>query len=316
MAKHLIIGDGTAFGLTAGLVNDGAISIQKRSASGPTELVLGDTMANAPEIRILSGGSGGKNNASPWFYGRDVINYTGRSYAAPAAHSHTLTATGTSGAVPAGGSFISLKFVRKGGPSVDIFSFTTQVAAGVANTAVDLVIEAAYLAARKPDWLNPAVDVTGGTTVIFAGALRGDVAQSGNVWEEGPVIFDVIIEEMTVVTQTFALNAMTTPTTTAAPGYGDGFAVKYLEEVLMGNQYGYYNRIAQPITPAAQAVTGTTYDMYAIAATKDGSSYSQINGVDNLIEVDLAVVAGDADSLVVENKLNAYFAGAFPNVIL
>ena len=109
---------------------------------------------------------------------------------------------------------------------------------------------------------------------------------------------------------------MTAPTTTAAPGYGDGFAVKYLEEVLMGNQYGYYNRIAQPITPAAQAVTGTTYDMYAIAATKDGSSYSQINGVDNLIEVDLAVVAGDADSLVVENKLNAYFAGAFPTVRL
>ena len=316
MAKHLIIGDGTAFGVTAGLVNDGAISIQKRSASGPTELVLGDTFAVAPEIRIVSGGSAGKNNASPWFYGRDVINWGGKSYAAPVAHSHTLTATGTSGAVPAGGSFISIKFVRKGGPSVDIFSFTTQVAAGIANTAVDLVIETAFLAARKPDWLNPAVDVTGGTTVIFAGALRGDVAQSGNVWEEGPVIFDVIIEEMTVVTQTFALNAMTAPTTTANPGYGDGFAVKYLEEVLMGNQYGYYNRIAQPITPAAQAVTATTYDMYAIAATKDGSSYSQIHGVDNVIEVDLALVAGDADSIVVENKLNAYFAGSFPNVIL
>ena len=69
---------------------------------------------------------------------------------------------------------------------------------------------------------------------------------------------------MTVVTQTFALNAMTAPTTTAAPGYGDGFAVKYLEEVLMGNQYGYYNRIAQPITPAAQAVTGTTYDLLTL----------------------------------------------------
>ena len=84
----------------------------------------------------------------------------------------------------------------------------------------------------------------------------------------------------------------------------------------MGAQYGYYNRIAQPITPASQAATGTAYDMYVIAATKDGSSASQINGVDNLIEVNVALVAGDADSLVVENKLNAYFAGSFTAVIL
>ena len=56
--------------------------------------------------------------------------------------------------------------------------------------------------------------------------------------------------------------------------------------------------------------------MYNIVATKDGSSNSQIHGVDNLIEISIALVAGDADSLVVENKLNGYFAGVFPNVIL
>ena len=57
MARHLLIGDGTAFGKSNGLVNDGAVSVQKMSANGPTELVLGDTYANAPQIRIVAGGS-------------------------------------------------------------------------------------------------------------------------------------------------------------------------------------------------------------------------------------------------------------------
>ena len=56
--------------------------------------------------------------------------------------------------------------------------------------------------------------------------------------------------------------------------------------------------------------------MYHIVATKDGSTNSQIKGVDNLIEINVATTAGDADSLIFENKLNGYFAGVFPNVIL
>jgi hypothetical protein len=56
--------------------------------------------------------------------------------------------------------------------------------------------------------------------------------------------------------------------------------------------------------------------MYSIVATKDGSSASQINGVDNLIELNIALVDGDADSTIVENKLNGYFAGVFPNLTL
>ena len=55
--------------------------------------------------------------------------------------------------------------------------------------------------------------------------------------------------------------------------------------------------------------------MYSIVATKDGSSASQINGVDNLIEINVAA-KGDADSAVVESKLNGYFAGVFPSVVL
>ena len=56
--------------------------------------------------------------------------------------------------------------------------------------------------------------------------------------------------------------------------------------------------------------------MYSIVSTKDGSSSSQINGVDNLIELNLALVAGNTDSAVVEAKLNSYFAGVFPSVVL
>ncbi len=65
MARHLIIGDGTAYGLTNGLVDDGAISIQKMSATGPTELVLGDTIMDAPQIRIIAGGKDGKDIVTP-----------------------------------------------------------------------------------------------------------------------------------------------------------------------------------------------------------------------------------------------------------
>lgn len=308
MARHLIIGDGTAVATTDGLVADGAVSIQKMTQNGPAELVQGETFADAPQIRIVSGGTAGKNIVTPWFYGRDVVNYSGRANVAAAACTVTDTIAGTSAAA---GSLV-LKFVRLDGTAPEFFSFTTAIAASVAHTAADLLVKAAYEAANLPDWLNVDADATAGATVVFSGAVRGDVAKSGNVWEYEPVQIQLIVESYDGGTQTHTASA----TTPGTPGIGEGFAVKAFEESLMGAQYGYYNRIAQPITPASQAVTGTAYDMYVIAATKDGSSASQINGVDNLIEINVALVAGDADSLVVENKLNAYFAGSFANVIL
>ena len=308
MARHLIIGDGTAFGVTAGLVDDGAVSIQKMSANGPTELVLGDTISNAPQIRILAGGTAGKNIVTPWFYGRDVVNYSGRANVAAAACTVTDTIASTSAAA---GSLV-LKFVRIDGTTPEFFSFTTAIAASVAHTDADLLVKAAYEAANLPDWLNVAADATAGATVVFSGAVRGDVAKSGNTWEYEPVQIQLIVESYDGGTQTHTASA----TTPGTPGIGEGFAVKAFEESLMGAQYGYYNRIERPITPASQAATGTAYDMYVIAATKDGSSASQINGVDNLIEINVALVAGDADSLVVENKLNGYFTGVFTPVIL
>lgn len=309
MARHLIIGDGTTRS-TANPVEDGAITIQKMSASGPTDLVLGDSIVDAPMIRIVGGGKDGKNIVTPWIYGKDVINYSGQSYTAPQACTVTDTIAGTSAAA---GTLV-LKFIKTSGPRQEFFSFSTEIAGSTAHTAADALVKTAFEDASlvKPDWLNPVCDATAGATVVFSGAIRGDVAYSGNTWDYEPVQIKLIVESYDGGTQTHTASA----TTGGHPGYGDGFAVRAFEESQQGIQAGFYMRGHLPKQPTLESVTGTNYDMYSIVATKDGSSSSQINGVDNLIELNVAAVAGDADSLIFENKLNAYFTGSFPAVIL
>jgi hypothetical protein len=311
MARHLIIGDGTAFGVTNGLVDDGAVSIQKMSANGPTELVLGDTISNAPQIRILAGGTAGKNIETPWFYGRDVVDYSGKANVAAAAHRVDGTLTTNTAAI----SVVTTKIYRTDVDSHDSFSFDTgDIASGQTPTQVQVIVLAAWnaiLDSDLPDWLNATAGVSSGAFQVTA-SKRGDAVNSGGTWAEFNPIIRMIQTHSVDTAQTFA-DAVGVA---MLPGYGDGFAVKAFEESLMGAQYGYYNRIAQPITPASQTVTGNAYDMYVIAATKDGSSASQINGVDNLIEINIALEAASTESLVVENKLNAYFASNFANVIL
>ena len=313
MARHLIIGNDVAVATTNGLVADGAVSIQKMSATGPTELVLGDTVANAPQIRILAGGTAGKNIVTPWFYGKDVVNYSGKANVAAVAHRVDGTLTTNTAAI----SKVTTKIYRTDVDSHEFFSFETgDIASGTTPTNVQLnsvlVAWNAIADADLPDWLNATAAVNAGDFRVTA-SKRGDATNSGGTWEEFNPIIRMIQTHSVDTAQTFA-DAVGVA---MLPGYGDGFAVKAFEESLMGAQYGYYNRIAQPITPASQAATGTAYDMYVIAATKDGSSYSQINGVDNLIELNMALKAGDADSAVVENKLNSYLASAnFAPVIL
>jgi len=309
MARHLIIGDGTTRS-TANPVEDGAVTIQKMSSSGPTDLVVGDSMVDAPQIRIVGGGKDGKNIVTPWIYGRDVINYGGKSYVDQTACTVTDTIASSAGT---DGDLV-LKLIKTSGPRQEFFTFTTAIASGTAHTAADALIKTAFEDASlvKPDWLNPVCDATAGATVVFSGAVRGDVAYSGNTWDYEPVQIKLIVESYSGTTQTHTASA----TTGGNPGYGDGFAVRAFEESLQGTQAGYYMRGHLPKQPTLESVTGTNYDMYTIVATKDGSSSSQINGVDNLIEINLAVVAGDADSLIIENKLNGYFAGTFNAVTL
>ena len=309
MARHLIIGDGTTRS-TANPVEDGAVTIQKMSSSGPTDLVLGDTIIDAPMIRIVGGGKDGKNIVTPWIYGRDVINYSGIGYVGPTAHTGTVVASGSNSS---SAGTVVVKFVKTSGPRTEFFSFATEIASGQNNSTSGTDIHDAFEALDNiPDWLNPLAGDSSGT-VTFSGALRGDVAQSGNTWDYEPVVFNVILESSDVGTQVFTANSGVAD---ASPGYGDGFAVRAFEESLQGTSHGFYMRGHLPQQPTLESVTSSNYDMYSIVATKDGSSASQINGVDNLIEINIALVEGDADSLIVENKLNAYFAGEFPAVIL
>ena len=313
MARHLIIGDGATRG-TANPVEDGAITIQKMSASGPTDLIIGESIIDAPQIRIVGGGKDGKNIVTPWIYGKDVIDYSGKSYVDQQACTVTDTISGTSAAI---GTLV-LKFVKTSGPRQEFWSFSTTIGTDadptIADSAADALIKTAFEDASlvKPDWLNPVCDATAGSTVVFSGAVRGDVAYSGNTWDYEPVQIKLIVESYDGGTQTHTASA----TTGGHPGYGDGFAVRAFEESLQGTSHGFYMRGHLPKQPTLESATGSNYDMYSIVATKDGSSASQINGVDNLIELNVAAIAGDADSAIFEAKLNGYFAGVFPSVVL
>ena len=314
MARHLMIGNDTAVARTAaGILDNGAIEIQKLSASGPTAMLPGDTIADSPQFRVVQG-NGTRDIVSPWIYGKDVINWSGKSYVAPEACTVTDTIVGTSAAI---GTLV-LKFVRLGGPGPEFFSFSTTIGTAgdptIADSATDILIEDAFEALTNiPDWLNPLAATTG-TAVVFTGALRGDVAQSGNVWEEGPANIQLIVESYDGGTQTHTASTSQQPN----PGYGSGFAVKAMEDSLMGAQYGYYNRVQLPKTPLTTADTAETYDMYNIVATKDGSSASQINGVDNLMEVSIAFDNDTATlTQALEGVLNPYLNSAgFGNVNL
>ena len=84
MAKHLIIGNEVAVSYSSGVLADGAVDVQKLSASGPTSMVPGDTIADSPQFRIVMG-NGTTNVVSPWVYGKDVINWSCKGHVAQVA---------------------------------------------------------------------------------------------------------------------------------------------------------------------------------------------------------------------------------------
>jgi hypothetical protein len=310
MARHLIVGDGTAFGVTNGLVDDGAVSVQKMSESGPTELVLGDTFVTAPQIRIVSGGSDGKNIATPWFYGRDVVDYSGKVGAAQAAQ--VKRAALATNATAVGQHTLKVMNKTNGNSPFESKSYTITVDPNATNTPTEQCTAfTTAINADLPHWVSSITN--NGTSIDFTGFKKGETKADGSVQEnlvEMELSFEAIDGNGNGTTMTESVQ------TAGSRGSGDGFYLQEYEDTLMGSQYGYYERRNLPIKPANQVATGTLYDMYNITATKDGSSSSQIHGVDNLIEVTLGLVAGDADSVVVENKLNGYFTGAFAPVIL
>ena len=295
MARHIYIGNNVAVAYAAGgTLANGAIDIQKQSLSGPTSLVATDTITSAPQIRFVQG-DGSRDIVSPWIYGRDIINYDGQSYVAPTAHSHTVTYAGTSTAAGQ----VDIKICRTDKPGFDCFSFSTTIPSGTANTAVDALVKTEYDAATKPDWLATTCTAPG-TTNVFSSLLPGGVASSGKVWSEIPATFVVSCTDSPAgITTTWTTDSA--PTTSSDAGAGDGYFVRDLEEYWnWGRQYGVYDRAGIAKNPTRTAVVTNNYDVYSISCTKDGSTQSQVHGVDNIIDIGIAMIAGGAQGPVFE----------------
>jgi len=312
MSRHLFVGADVAGDTkTNGLVDDGGIGVEMLSDNGSTTdglYVLADhSPTDSDQIRIVLG-TGGNMLVSPWISRRNVIAFSGQSGVAGTPCKQTVTIAGTSAAAGT----VVLKFVRTGGPRPEFFSFATEIPVNTAHTAADALVKAAYEAAVLPEWLNPVAVATAGATVVFSGAKRGDTTQSGGSWDYDPIQFELIVESYDGGTQTYAASG--NPATQAGdPGIGDGYSVLAYEKSLQGVSDGFYNRRNLPIAPATNALVGTTYDMITLVATKDGSTSPQIKGVDNLIEISIALPAGFSTATVLAN-LNHYLAGDFAAV--
>jgi len=323
MARHLLIGDGTTSAMANGVEAAGAINIQKLSATGPTDLVAGDSIADSDSIRFLQGTSG-NNIVSPWVKGRNIISFTGKSYSAPVSQSSTITwsadATNTSDVE------VTIKLINTSNGQADPFdakSYTVTTNASAIDTQAEIgdnfagAMKASYsisgslaLTTTQSDelpWFVKSVAWDASTVITLVGWDKGETMQNGQVAEYA-TSFDIVVENGDAAANGGVLAVATG--TVADEGYGYGEYVYQLESDLMGINYGYYNRIHLPVAPTSTASKTATYDLYHIAATKDGSTTSSINGVDNLIEINIAMPAGDADGLVFQGKLNPWMNSA------
>jgi hypothetical protein len=298
MARHLYIGNNVAVArTTAGILDAGAVEIQKNSASGPTAMTPGDTIADTPQFRIVQG-TGTRDLVSPWIYGRDVINFSGKSAVAQVAE--VAVATLSTNASVAGNHTLKVLNLTNGAEPFEMKSYEVAVAASATPTAQATALLTA-ISADLPHWVKSIS--RSGAVLSLVGYKKGEIKARGSV--QGDLV------HMDFVFEGAGTSMAATYSTPGLRGYGDGFYVSEMEENHKAIMYGDHNRIHLPTTPANTAVAGTAYDMYHIAATKDGSSSSQINGVDNLIELNIAMDPATADiTNLFESQLNAYLASA------
>lgn len=294
MARHLLIGNGGAATITDGLVPDTGIALQADDHA--VFAASSETVLTSPRFRVLQG-TAGANIASPWIQGKNIISITGTMKVDAVANTSTVTAATSS----TSGGTVSLKFVRKGGTHAQFFHMSVGISTAVTTADnLGIAIFNEYNSLVKPDWLAAAC-TEADAVVTFSGSVPSAT------WEEGLVDFMVIVEENTFGASTFtAANNVAT----AKAGTGVGWEVRRLEEELQGVQYGFYDRVKLPNAPALTAEGAESYDMIQIVATKDGSTTSAINGVDNLIEINIAMKELGADTLVdaLQAALNSYAA--------
>lgn len=324
MARHLLIGNNIAASYSAGVLASGAVDVQKLSASGPSSMAPGDTISDSPQFRIVQG-NGVKNIVGPWIYGKDVINWSGKSYVAPASQSSTLT--WSADATNAADVEVTVKLINTTNGQTSPFdakSFTVTTNASSINTQAEIgdnfaglmysgysVSGSASLSATNSadlPWFVKSVTWDASTVITLIGWDKGETMTNGQVADYA-TSFSIIIDNGDTAANGGIVAKATG--TLASAGYGGGYYVKQLEEDLRGANYGYYNRVQLPNTPALTTVVGDSYDMYHIASTKDGSSSSQIHGVDNIIEINIAFDGGTAAiTQALEGVLNPYLNSA------
>ena len=302
MARHLYIGNDVAvsYDASTGALASGALDIQKLSASGPTSMGPLDTIATSPQFRIVQG-NGTTNIVSPWIYGKDVINWSGKSHVAQVAQ--IKRATLSTNATAAGNQTLKIINKTNGAVPFEMKSYEIAVTATMTPTAQTALLKTA-IDADLPHWVNGAVTDNGGS-IDVTGFKKGETKADGSI--QGELVEMEFAWGPTDNGTTMADTAQTT----GLRGYGDGYYVKEMEENHRGVQYGYYNRLELPNTPALVTEVAEPYDMYNISATKDGSSASQINGVDNIIEINIAFDSGTpAFTSAFEGVLNNYLGSA------
>ena len=178
MARHLYIGNNVANAYTAGVLADKAIDVQKLSATGPTSMVPGDTIASSTQFRIVQG-TATKNIVSPWIYGKDVINWSGRSAAAQTAQVFDIALA--TNATAASTHEFKLINMTNGAEPFEMKSYEYTVAAGATPTAQCTALTAA-INADLPHWVSSIAN--GGTNIGITGFTKGAVKADGSVQEE------------------------------------------------------------------------------------------------------------------------------------
>jgi hypothetical protein len=300
--RQLLIGDGTAVGtITNGLTASGSIDIQKLSSDGPVSLAPGDTVADSDSIRFVQG-TGGTQIVSPWIKGKNVVAYGGKSGVAQAAEVAVATFTTNNAAVVTN---YTLKVINltNGAEPFEFKSYEVEIAASGSVTDVAVAFKNA-INADPAHWMKVTTPASNASGVLsITGLKKGEAKADGSIQEE-LVHMDFAYEN----DQALCLTTMAvTYSTPGSRGVGDGFYIREFEEELQGSGFGYYNRVELPIQPTLHSVTSNVYDMYHIVATKDGSTTSGINGVDNLMEIYIALDDGTATSTqAFEGALNPY----------
>lgn len=308
--RQLLVADEVTVAYAGGVLAAGAVDVQKRAAdlSNSVTKLPADTIAQAPQIRLVQGTPEGKNIVTPWISGTDVIAWKKATYTVgQVAQSTTLTFAGVP-FVAGGLATVKLIGLNQGQAQFERKSYTIEV--GPATAIIDAATFAVELEARiladTPSFIAAVAEA--GAVVTLTGSLFSlsvsPTTELGNfrVSSEG---FD---------------NGVTIAVATAVQpslGIGSAEVLAQYEKSLKGNR-SFYNRVELPNTPPSyiDVATPGTYDVYSIVV--ENGSVGQIKGVDNLRSITVAFASGGgAANVAFDLTLNNWMIslpGAFPNV--